>query len=122
MILRFAGLLLACFLLTACPGSKKKVIAVVPIGTSHLFWQSVQAGAIAAGRDLDVEVASGGDGARLHALPKQVRSAFRDDGDHLLLGSRACGEQKAGEEEAGKAENHHLRVYRHAREDRTGSI
>ena len=56
MILRFAGLLLACFLLTACPGSKKKVIAVVPKGTSHLFWQSVQAGAIAAGRDLDVEV------------------------------------------------------------------
>jgi len=35
---------------------KKKVIAVVPKGTSHLFWQSVQAGSIAAGRDLEVEV------------------------------------------------------------------
>src|SRR5437879_512171 len=56
MSLRSASLLLACFLLTACQGSKKKVIAVVPKGTSHLFWQSVQAGAIAAGRDLDVEV------------------------------------------------------------------
>src|SRR5207247_5093507 len=49
-------IVLACLLLTACQGSKKKVIAVVPKGTSHLFWQSVQAGAIAAGRDLGVEV------------------------------------------------------------------
>src|SRR5712692_1774468 len=53
---RSATVLLACLLLTACQGSKKKVIAVVPKGTSHLFWQSVQAGAIAAGRDLGVDV------------------------------------------------------------------
>src|SRR5713101_5657994 len=46
----------ACALLTSCHGSKKKVIPVVPQGTSHLFWQPVQAGAIAAGRDLGVEV------------------------------------------------------------------
>ena len=57
MMLRRAAILpLTCLLLTACQGSKKKVIAVVPKGTAHLFWQSVQAGAIAAGRDLDVEV------------------------------------------------------------------
>src|SRR5260370_30485820 len=56
MLRRAAALLLACFLLTSCQGSKKKVIAVIPKGTSHLFWQTVQAGAIAAGRDLDVEV------------------------------------------------------------------
>jgi len=56
MIRRAATILLAGLLLTSCQGSKKKVIAVVPKGTSHLFWQSVQAGAIAAGRDLDVEV------------------------------------------------------------------
>src|SRR6266851_6536845 len=56
MIRRAAALLLAGLLLTACQGSKKKVIAVVPKGTSHLFWQSVQAGAIAAGRDLGVDV------------------------------------------------------------------
>src|SRR5437016_10933516 len=48
--------LVACLLLASCQGSKKKVIAVVPKGTSHIFWQSVQAGAIAAGRDLGVEV------------------------------------------------------------------
>src|SRR6266702_4136448 len=56
MIHRAAPLLLAGLLLTSCQGSKKKVIAVVPKGTSHLFWQSVQAGAIAAGRDLDVDI------------------------------------------------------------------
>src|SRR5260370_41389549 len=51
-----SAVLLACALLSGCNQSKKKVIAVVPKGTSHLFWQSVQAGAIAAGRDLDVDV------------------------------------------------------------------
>jgi ribose transport system substrate-binding protein len=40
----------------ACGGSRKKVIAVIPKGTSHLFWLSVQAGAMAAGQDLGVEV------------------------------------------------------------------
>ncbi len=39
-----------------CGGSRKKVIAVIPKGTSHLFWLSVQAGAVAAGQDLGVEV------------------------------------------------------------------
>jgi ribose transport system substrate-binding protein len=39
-----------------CRRSDRKVIAVIPKATSHLFWQSVQAGAIAAGRDYDVEV------------------------------------------------------------------
>src|SRR5437899_12991258 len=56
MFRRAAIVLLAASLLSACQGSKKKVIAVVPKGTSHLFWQSVQAGAVAAGRDLEVEV------------------------------------------------------------------
>src|SRR5438876_966680 len=56
MIRYCAAILLVCLQLASCQGSKKKVIAVVPKGTSHLFWQSVQAGAIAAGRDLEVEV------------------------------------------------------------------
>src|SRR6266568_8746794 len=56
MLRRAAAILLVCLQLASCQGSKKKVIAVVPKGTSHLFWQSVQAGAIAAGRDLEVEV------------------------------------------------------------------
>src|SRR5262249_44737398 len=53
---RAAPILLVCLLLTSCQGSKKKVVAVVPKGPSPFFWTTVQAGAAAAGRDLDVEV------------------------------------------------------------------
>jgi ribose transport system substrate-binding protein len=31
-------------------------IAVIPKGTSHVFWQSVHAGAVRAGREMDVEI------------------------------------------------------------------
>jgi len=51
-----AALLLATLLLAGCQGSRQKVIGVVPKATSHLFWQSVQAGAVAAGRDLNVRI------------------------------------------------------------------
>ena len=53
---RLAAALAACLLLASCQGSKKKVIAVIPKGTAHIFWQTVQAGAIAAGRDMGVEI------------------------------------------------------------------
>jgi ribose transport system substrate-binding protein len=42
--------------LTACNRNHKKVIAVIPKGTSHLFWVSVQAGALAAGEKYGVDV------------------------------------------------------------------
>ena len=42
--------------LLCCHANRKKVIGVVPKGTSHLFWVSIQAGAEAAGRDLGVEI------------------------------------------------------------------
>ncbi len=47
-----------CLLLTllSCNTNRRKVIGVVPKGTSHLFWVSIQAGAMAAGHALDVEV------------------------------------------------------------------
>jgi ribose transport system substrate-binding protein len=51
-----ASALLLALLLTACHGSNRKTIAVVPKATSHLFWVSVQAGALAAGRELKVDV------------------------------------------------------------------
>lgn len=51
----FASLLL-CLALVSCKTDRRKVIAVVPKATSHLFWVSVQAGAMAAGRALNVEV------------------------------------------------------------------
>ena len=56
-MIRPAALALAgCLLLASCQNSQKKVIAVVPKANSHLFWQTVQAGAMAAGRELGVEV------------------------------------------------------------------
>ncbi len=44
-------------LLTSCNrNSGKKVIAVIPKGVSHFFWKSIEAGALAAGRDFGVEI------------------------------------------------------------------
>ncbi|NOZ21252.1 MAG: ABC transporter substrate-binding protein [Planctomycetes bacterium] len=38
------------------PGEKKLTIAVIPKGTSHVFWQSVHAGAAKAGKELAVKI------------------------------------------------------------------
>lgn len=50
--------LIACLFAPACrrPEAGKKVIAVIPKGVSHFFWQTVHAGAEAAGKELNVEV------------------------------------------------------------------
>ena len=40
----------------SCRSGRKKVVAVIPKGTSHIFWLTVQAGAIAAGRDFGLEI------------------------------------------------------------------
>jgi ribose transport system substrate-binding protein len=42
--------------LSACNRDKKKVIAVIPKGNAHLFWQSVHAGAVATSRESGVEI------------------------------------------------------------------
>ena len=52
-------LFIACIfvLLAGCNrGPRQARIAVVPKATSHLFWQTVHAGVVAAGRDLNVEI------------------------------------------------------------------
>jgi ribose transport system substrate-binding protein len=49
-------LLLAAVSLASCQHRTKKLIAVVPKATSHLFFVSVHAGVLAAERDLGVEV------------------------------------------------------------------
>ncbi len=46
----------ALLLLAGCRGGHRPTIAVVPKATSHLFWVSVQQGAMAAGRKLNVDV------------------------------------------------------------------
>ena len=53
---RVVSLVALAWLLASCHGSQRKTIAVIPKATSHLFWVSVQAGAVAAGRDLKVYV------------------------------------------------------------------
>ncbi len=42
--------------LSACNREHKKVIAVIPKGNAHLFWQSVHAGAVAGSREAGVEI------------------------------------------------------------------
>jgi ribose transport system substrate-binding protein len=49
-------LLLAGLLLAGCNRSHKRQIAVVPKGTAHVFWQTVHAGALAAGEQYNVEI------------------------------------------------------------------
>lgn len=52
------AVVVACFSATACNrgNSGKRVIAVIPKGVAHFFWQSVHAGADAAGKEFGVEV------------------------------------------------------------------
>jgi ribose transport system substrate-binding protein len=40
----------------ACNRQRKRIVGVVPQGQSHLFWQSIHAGAVAAGREFAVDV------------------------------------------------------------------
>jgi ribose transport system substrate-binding protein len=52
---RALALLLAAAL-PACRRAGRKLIGVVPQGRTHLFWQSIHAGAIAAARQADVDI------------------------------------------------------------------
>ena len=55
--MRHLCLLLCCLtLLPACQRRNEKVIAVVPKGQAHIFWQTVHAGAAAAGKDLNLRI------------------------------------------------------------------
>ncbi len=43
-------------LVTGCGRERKRVIGVVPKSTSHIFWVTVENGALAAGKDLGVDI------------------------------------------------------------------
>ena len=47
---------LACIFLAGCQTNRKKTIAVIPKGTSHQFWVSVENGAKKAGQELNVNI------------------------------------------------------------------
>ena len=53
---RRAFVLAAAGLGWSCRQQPKKVVAVIPKGTSHLFWLTVHAGAVAAGREFGLEI------------------------------------------------------------------
>ncbi|RJP31351.1 MAG: sugar ABC transporter substrate-binding protein [Candidatus Omnitrophota bacterium] len=62
----FSVLMLGTLLLAGCGKSdestsqvqekKRPVIAVIPKGTAHVFWQAVHSGAVTAGKEFDVEI------------------------------------------------------------------
>ena len=43
-------------LLISCNRQTQRRIAVIPKGTSHVFWQAIHAGATAAGKDFHEEI------------------------------------------------------------------
>jgi ribose transport system substrate-binding protein len=51
-----SGVLCALLLACGCGKQEKKRIAVIPMGRAHLYWQSIHAGAIAAARELNVDI------------------------------------------------------------------
>lgn len=53
---KLAAALVSLLLVSSCQTSKKKRIAVVPKGTSHVFWLTVRAGAEAAGQKFGVDI------------------------------------------------------------------
>jgi len=65
-------LLLALLTLPACQKTSRRVIAVVPKATSHLFWLSVQAGAMAAGEEYGVQIEWNGAAAETE-YPRQIQ-------------------------------------------------
>ena len=52
----FTGIILTGVLFAACNRSNRTRIGVVPKAVAHVFWQSVQAGAVVAAREADVDI------------------------------------------------------------------
>ena len=57
---------------SGCNRDHKRVIAVIPKGRSHLFWQSVHAGAVKAAREKDVELIWNGPAGETDS-PEQIK-------------------------------------------------
>lgn len=51
-----SALALSLLALPACNRDKKRVIAVIPKGNAHLFWQSVHAGAVSTSRETGIDI------------------------------------------------------------------
>jgi ribose transport system substrate-binding protein len=62
----------AALLVCGCDRTHKRVIAVIPKGRSHLFWQSVHAGAVKASREKDIELIWNGPAGETDS-PEQIK-------------------------------------------------
>jgi ribose transport system substrate-binding protein len=51
-----SGVLCVLLLASGCGKQERKRIAVIPMGRSHLYWQSIHAGAVAAAQELNVDI------------------------------------------------------------------
>jgi ribose transport system substrate-binding protein len=51
-----SGVLCVLLLAGGCGKQERKRIAVIPMGRSHLYWQSIHAGAVAAAQELNVDI------------------------------------------------------------------
>lgn len=88
------AVVLAATLLSCNRAGKRKQIAVVPKATSHVFWVSVQTGAMAAGHDFGVDILWNGPAAETD-FSRQIQivdSMIARQVDGLVL---AAGERKA---------------------------
>jgi ribose transport system substrate-binding protein len=74
-------------LAAGCNRQGKKVIAVIPKGRTHLFWQSVHAGAVKAGREADIEVVWNGPSTEMdfNGQLQIVESAINRRVDAIVL-------------------------------------
>ncbi len=73
-ILKIVSTLLLVLSLSSAPACKRKdrlVIAVVPKGQSQIYWQAVHAGAVAAGKELGVEILWNGPASEID-LTRQI--------------------------------------------------
>src|ERR1700734_2148757 len=59
------------FVSTACNRSTQLRIAVIPKGQTHIFWQSVHAGAVKAGNEMGAQILWNGPATELD-LSKQI--------------------------------------------------
>jgi ribose transport system substrate-binding protein len=53
---KLASVLCLSLIAAGCVKQEKKRIAVIPMGRAHLYWQSIHAGAVAAARELNVQI------------------------------------------------------------------
>lgn len=70
--MKYLPIFLACLALAGCQKTTKRVIAVVPKATSHFFWLSVQAGALAAGEEYGVQIEWNGAASETE-YPRQIQ-------------------------------------------------